>query len=107
VARPKRPVRSRTIQRRIRAATDKLTRARNRLIELAPGGTPALPIDVPTPSLVEPKATAVACPRCDAPFAVEQHEARSTEYGRLREAKLRCKVCGTARSLWFRIVAPS
>ncbi len=107
MARPKRPVRGRTALRRARTENEKLVRARDKLIDLAPGGTPARPIDVPTSAVVEPKASAVMCPRCDEPFFVESHEAVTTEHGRLREAKLRCKTCGRERSLWFRVVAPS
>ena len=107
MARPKRPARARTIQRQAQLASDKLARARNRLIDLAPGGSEAYPADVPTASLVEPKAEAVACPRCETPFTVETHEAVTTEHGRLREVTVHCKACGTRRLLWFRIVAPS
>jgi len=107
MGRPKRPARARTVARRAVIADEKLVRARNKLIDLAPGGTEAHPIDVPTPAVVEPRASAVLCPRCDEPFAVEEHEATTSAYGRLREAKLVCKTCGTRRSLWFRIVAPS
>jgi uncharacterized protein with PIN domain len=107
MARPKRPVRARTALRRARTQDEKLVRARGKLIDLAPGGTPERPIDVPTSAVVEPKASAVRCPRCDEPFVVEAHEASTTEHGRLREAKLRCKSCGKERSLWFRVVAPS
>jgi uncharacterized protein with PIN domain len=107
MARPKRPVRARTALRRARTEDEKVVRARDRLIELAPGGTPGRPIDVTTSAVVEPKASAVRCPRCDEPFVVESHEAVTNEHGRLREAKLRCKTCGRERSLWFRVVAPS
>jgi hypothetical protein len=107
MARPKRPARARTLQRQARLASDKLFRARNRLIDLAPGGTEGHPIDVPTASLVEPKAEAVACPRCETPFTVEAHEAVTTSHGRLRHVTAHCKTCGVRRPLWFRIVAPS
>src|SRR5262245_20615020 len=107
MARPKRPVRARTVERRARVASDKVTRARAKLLDLAPGGSETHPIDIPTPSLVEPKAGGIACPSCDEPFEVEAHEAHTNEHGRLREAKLRCKLCGMRRSLWFRVVAPS
>jgi formylmethanofuran dehydrogenase subunit E len=107
MARPKRRIRARTLERQARVASEKLFLARNKLIELAPGGTQARPIDVPTAALVEPKAEAVACPRCGEPFAVESHEARTSAHGRLREVTVLCKFCATRRSLWFRIVAPS
>jgi hypothetical protein len=107
VARPKRPPRRRTVERRRQKASEKLVLTRSKLLDLEPGGSPAHPIDVPTAALVEPKAASVACPRCSEPFEIEAHEAHSDEHGRLREAKLRCRICGLRRSLFFRIVAPS
>jgi hypothetical protein len=74
---------------------------------LEPGGSPAHPIEVPTPAVIEPRATSVHCPRCDALFALETHEAHADQRGRLREAKLACRACGETRSLWFRISVPS
>ena len=38
MARPKRPIRARTVARRAVAVSDRLTRSKNRLIDLAPGG---------------------------------------------------------------------
>jgi hypothetical protein len=93
--------------RRARLLDEKLAIARDRLLDLEPGGSEERPIDVSTASLVEPKARAVRCPRCDEPFDVERHEARIVGDARLREAVLRCRACGTARSLWFRVIAPS
>jgi hypothetical protein len=107
MARPKRPGRARTLRRKAVLASDKLARARDRLVDLAPGGSEAHPLDVGTASLVEPKAEAVACPRCETPFTVESHEAVTTPHGRLREVTAHCKACGFRRKLWFRIVAPS
>jgi hypothetical protein len=107
MARAKRPLRTRTIKRRARAANDRWVQAKRRLYDLEPGGLPERPIDVPTPALVEPKAKSLSCPRCDAFFVVDQHAAHTDGYGRLREAKLLCKACGERRSLWFRIVSPS
>lgn len=108
MARAKRPVRTRTIKRQARAENDRWVQAKRRLLELEPGGAPERPIDVTTAALVEPKAKSVTCPRCGELFAVDEHEAHADhEHGRLREAKLRCTVCGERRSLWFRIVPPS
>jgi hypothetical protein len=87
--------------------TEKLIRAKTTLLDLEPGGRANHPIDVTTAAVIEPKARSVACPRCDEPFDVESHEALTNEDGRLREVKLRCRTCGTTRSLWFRISAPS
>jgi hypothetical protein len=107
MARPKRPPRARTVERRTRQADDKLARSKAKLLDLMPGGAPSNPLDVPSAALVEPKARSVLCPRCDEPFTLEAHEAHATDGARLREARLRCRLCGERRSMWFRVIAAS
>lgn len=105
--RPKRTPRLRTVERRHRLVSEKLVRAKSALLDLEAGGRAAHPLDVSTPSVIEPKARSVRCPRCDEPFELAGHEAHADEHGRLREAKLECRYCGLGRSLWFRITPPS
>jgi hypothetical protein len=107
MSRAKRPPRARTVARQSRQSDDKLVRARAKLLDLLPGGTREAPLDVASAALVEPKARSVQCPRCDEPFTLEAHEAHTGNQGRLREARLRCRICGDRRSMWFRIVAAS
>jgi hypothetical protein len=107
MSRPKRTPRPRTVERQRRAASEKLVRARNALLDLEPGGSEARPIEVATPAVIEPRARAILCPRCDEPFELVEHEAHAGEHGRLRRAELKCRSCGAERSLWFRISAPS
>jgi hypothetical protein len=107
MSRQKRSPRARTLQRELARADAKLVHARSKLLDLEPGGTPSHPLDVGTAALIEPKARSVPCPRCDVPFSLVSHEAHAHGHNRLRETKLRCRVCGLERSLWFRIVAPS
>jgi hypothetical protein len=85
--------------------SEPLARARAKLLELEPGGTPARPLEVATAAVIEPKAESLPCPRCSGRFAVTEHEAHTRE--RLREVKVACRHCGERRSLWFRISAPS
>jgi hypothetical protein len=109
-SRPKRaprPERPRTLARREQLASEKLFRARTKLLDLEPGGTETNPITVPTASVIEPKARSVHCPRCDEAFDIESHDAEVGEHGRLRRVALRCRQCGTQRALWFRVTAPS
>ena len=106
-SRPKRPERPRTLARRELLASEKLFRARSKLLDLEPGGTEANPLAVATASVIEPKARSVLCPRCGEVFDVESHDAEVGEHGRLRRVALRCRQCGTTRSLWFRVTAPS
>lgn len=105
--RPKRPPRARTVERRTRRADDKLAHSKRKLLDLTPGGTRALPLDVSSAALVEPKARSVLCPRCDEPFTLEAHEAHVSDGTRLREARLHCWICGERRSMWFRVIRAS
>lgn len=107
MSRAKRPPRARTVERRTRHADDKLARSKTKLLDLMPGGARTSPLDVSSAALVEPKARSVLCPRCDEPFTLEAHEAHASDGARLREARLRCRICGERRSMWFRVIAAS
>ena len=54
---------------------DKLTRDRERLADLEPGGDRARPIEVESASQVEPHALALTCLRCDGPNRLDEHAA--------------------------------
>lgn len=99
--------RARTARRAALRAEGKLVHQRKRLFLLEPGGTPERPIDVESSSVVEPRAAALECPRCLAPFRVESHRAPSSPGMRLREAEVSCARCGARRSVWFRLVGES
>jgi hypothetical protein len=81
-----------------------LTKDRERLFALEPGGSEARPIEVQTPSVVEARARSVPCPRCNGEHEVLEHAAVTTDGGSLRDVRLRCRSCGSKRSMWFRIV---
>ena len=99
--------RARTARRAAARASDKLARQRERLFELEPGGSAERPIDVESSSVVEPRAAALECPRCQVGFRVEAHRAPSSPGMRLREAEVSCPRCGQRRSIWFRLVGES
>jgi hypothetical protein len=99
---PKRP---RTARRERARKLAKLASDRERLFALEPGGSAERPIEVHTPSVIETRARSMPCPRCDGEHEVLEHAAVSTERGSLREARLRCRSCGSRRSVWFRLVA--
>jgi hypothetical protein len=84
-------------------ARAKLTRDRERLANLEPGGAPARPIEVESASQVEPHALGLTCLACDGPNRLEDHAAVVIEGVRLRVAKLACSRCGARRDLWFRL----
>ena len=100
----KKAKRPRTVRREREREALSLARDRERLFRLEAGGTPERPIDVASASVVDVRAAAVPCPRCGGEQAVTEHAAvGGTGGGRLREARLECRRCGSRRSLWFRL----
>ena len=95
--------RPRTQRREAERASGKLEAARDRLFQLETGGSPERPITVVSAAVVEAHAESVPCPRCDGKHEVVEHVAVTVRGVRLREARLRCRQCGTTRSSWFRI----
>jgi hypothetical protein len=79
------------------------------LFELELGGAPERPLTIPSAAVVEAHASALACPRCEGNHEVVEHLAVTLDGTRLREARVRCRQCGSARSVWFLIrdVAPN
>jgi uncharacterized C2H2 Zn-finger protein len=99
----KRATRARTLRRSEARLSEKLAQTRERLFSLEAGSRSAHPIDVSSAALVELRAAALHCPRCDVAFRVEAHNAPSVDGMRLREAVVICPRCGQRRSLWFRL----
>lgn len=97
------PKRDRTARREAARAAVKLGTDRERLFRHEPGGSPERPIDVESASIVEPRARSLTCPLCEGEHEVVEHAAVTTPRGALREARLRCRRCGSRRSLWFRL----
>jgi hypothetical protein len=95
--------RPRTQRRETARAVSKLQEVRQRLFELELGGAAERPLPVASAAVVEIHAESVPCPRCGAKHEVIEHVAVTVAGIRLREARLRCRQCGTSRSLWFRI----
>lgn len=99
----RKPKRARTVRREAEREALSGARDRERLFALELGGSPARPIEVSAASVVELRASAAACPRCGGPHRIDEHAAVTTDRGRLREARLVCRACGSRRSLWFRL----
>jgi hypothetical protein len=102
-----------TTKRRGRAARreqarehEQLVRDLQRLAALEPGGTPQHPIVVDSPAVIEPRATAAPCPLCDGPLKLDAHTAEVIGGVRLRVAAVACTLCGTGRSIFFRLDEP-
>lgn len=102
--------RARTARREGERDAEKLARARMKLAALEAGGGPDRPIEVRSASIIEPHASSLPCPACEAPnVRVEEHVAVTLPGGegdaarRLRVVKARCPKCGTRRDVFFRI----
>jgi hypothetical protein len=95
--------RARNARREAERAAQKLVEQREKLFRLEPGGSPERPLDVESPVLVDLRAAAFHCPRCDAPVQLREHAATNVAGVLLREARVQCPRCASKRSLWFRI----
>lgn len=95
----KRP--ERTERRARERAARHLVRDREKLAALEIGGTQAHPITVVSSAVIEIRVHGMHCPQCQGAYAIVDH--RSAGAG-VRPVDVRCNVCGTARTLWFRIV---
>jgi ribosomal protein S27AE len=103
----KRPARPRTLERAERRGAEKRARDKERLFLLEDGGTPERPIEITSPALVEPKASAKRCPKCGNALGVVAHHAPTVQGQRLRQAEMECPRCGARRSVWFRLSEPN
>jgi len=97
----------RTIRREQERAKDRLKEDRERLFALEAGGNPERPLAAASAGVIETHAQSVPCPLCGANHELIEHSAHVRSGVRLRETKLRCRQCGSARSLWFKIVGSS
>ena len=103
MAQRKAKTRARNARREAERAAEKLVAQREKLFLLEPGGSPERPIDVETPVLVDLRAGAFHCPRCDSPVQLREHAATNVAGVLLREACVSCPRCASKRSLWFRV----
>ncbi len=97
----------RTVRRERERAQNRVQEDRERLFALEPGGSPNRPLEAASAAVIESHALGVPCPRCGGNHELVEHSANVRNGVRLRETKLRCRQCGSQRSLWFKIVGPS
>lgn len=102
MAGPKKPS-DRAARRAAERAAEKLFVAREKLARLEPGGSPDNPIEVPSASVIEPRATAMPCLRCEGESKVVEHVATTAGESRVRIVRTRCVRCGAGREVCFRI----
>jgi len=98
---------ARTVRREQERESGRLKEDRERLFTLEPGGNPERPLAAASAAVIESHALSMPCPLCGANHELVEHSAHVKNGVRLRETKLRCRQCGSKRSLWFKIVGPS
>lgn len=77
-----------------------LVRDREKLAGLSLGGGREHPIVVSSTAVIEGRASAQPCPQCGGELRVTDHRA---EPGGMRPVDVKCRQCGVARTLWFRL----
>ncbi len=102
----KKPKRGRTETRSSVRELTKLADARAKLAALEPGGAPSRPLDVESASVIELRARSFPCTRCEGELVLDEHAAIVHGGESLRELRLKCRRCGTPRTLWFRVRPP-
>lgn len=98
-----RPASARSERRASERAGLRLGADRERLFQLEAGGSPERPLGVSSASVVDVHAVGVPCPRCGGPHELLEHLAVNRAGARLREARLKCRQCGSERSLFFKL----
>ena len=101
-----RPKRSRTERREGERALRKEVKERERLAAAAPGGGRDRPIVVTTVSVIESLARSTPCVQCGGELELRDHAAPADEKGKLRVARMVCRLCHVRREIWFAIEAP-
>jgi hypothetical protein len=96
-------MRKRTARRAQDRAREKVVRDLDRLFQLGPGGSPARPIVLASPSEVEVQARSLPCPICGGELRMEEHTAETVGTARLRVAKVVCAACRAPRSIYFQL----
>ena len=79
-----------------------LVRDREKLAALSVGGSEDRPMPVGSASVVEVRVRNLECPQCAGQYKIDEH--RSPASG-IRRVEVTCQMCGTKRTLWFRIVS--
>jgi hypothetical protein len=98
--------RRRTVRRALERDVKKIEDAREKLAFLSEGGAPERPIEVASASVVEARALALGCARCEGELDLVDHDALRASGEPLRRVRAQCKRCRAAREIWIRIAQP-
>ncbi|MEO7331550.1 MAG: hypothetical protein ABI193_23450 [Minicystis sp.] len=97
--------RKRSERRAEERARDKLARDVEKLWSLGPGGSPARPLAITSPTEVEVIARSTRCPLCEGELRLDEHAAEIIGKARLRVAHVTCRVCRVPRAIYFELGA--
>jgi hypothetical protein len=78
-----------------------LVRTKEKLAALELGGSADHAFEVTSAAVIELRAAALPCPQCAGVYSVLDH--RTIGAG-IRAVDVKCRQCGVARTLWFRLV---
>ena len=92
--------RARTERRQADRSLRKEVTVRQRLTAAAPGGAPDRPLVVSSASVIDGRARSLPCAQCGGELELRHHAAAGAHS---RVVKLVCRLCHTARQVWFRI----
>lgn len=95
----KRP--ERTARRERERTVKKLVHVTEKIAASSAGGSRERAIEVAAAPQIEIRINALRCPQCDGTYQLVDH--RSAGQG-VRPVDVKCKLCGIARTIWFRIV---
>jgi predicted Zn finger-like uncharacterized protein len=95
-------VRKRVSRRAEERAARQLVRDRERLAALSPGGSAEHPIPVTSAAVVEGRTLSTTCPQCEGSYRIVEHTSPASG---LRRVDVRCQLCRTQRTLWFRLIS--
>ncbi len=90
----------RTDKRAFERSLRKVVRDREKLALLEAGGSAEHPIVVTSSAVIEVRVAATPCIQCEGEYRLVELEAPG---GGLRACHVKCRQCGVARTLWFKI----
>jgi hypothetical protein len=93
--------RPRATRREKERALGKLATKLDRLVQASPGGSPQKAITVDSASVVEVKARAFCCGRCEGELLLLTHEAEFLQGAQYRRVEMQCRNCFVRRCIWF------
>ena len=99
--------RARTTARQKQREVAKLADKLDKLVAESPGGSPARAIAVTSASVIDVKARAFRCGRCEGELEWKAEHAEFAGAIQLRNVDMVCKRCFAPRKIWFSLGAPT